>query len=307
VEAVSSELPLLLPLAEWEPTKTTVHLWAQIVGKVRLALAPPRNHWWHVPLYVDVRGLTTRRLHANGSTFQIDFDFVDHRLRVRRGDGKESSFQLRDGLSVADFDEELHASLRGLGVDVAIREEPFGVPSTTPFQVDREHASYDPGAVAAFWRSLDWADRVFEEFAGRFDGKTSPVHLFWHSLDLAFARYSGMAAPPLPEADAITREAYSHEVIAFGFWAGDDQLPEPAFYSYTSPEPEALREEPLAPREARWVQRGTGSLALLTYEAARASADPRRTVLTFLESAYEAGTRSAGWRAAALEAAVTPR
>ena len=306
--AVSAEPPRLLPLREWEPTKTTLNLWTQIVGKVRLALAPARNHWWHVPLYVDVRGLTTRRLHADGITFQVDFDFVDHRLRVLSADGEESSFELRDGLSVADFDRELHARLARLGVDVAIREQPFGVPMTTPFPDDREHASYDPEAAANFWRALDWTDAIFDEFAGRFCGKTSPIHLFWHSLDLAFSRYSGAPAPPLPGADAITREAYSHEVIAFGFWAGDEQLPEPAFYSYTSPEPVGLRSAPLEPDMAAWVERGNGSLAVLPYAAVAASAAPRACLLAFLESAYRAGAHAAGWHTSELEASLnTPK
>ena len=180
-----SELPPL-PLDEWEPTKDTLHLWAQIVGKVRMASSPPRNHWWHVPLYVDVRGLTTRRMHAaSGVTFQIDFDFVDHRLVVRTNDGASESFELVDGLTVAEFDEKLHATLAAVDADVAILEVPFGVRMTTPFPDDREHAAYDRDAVERFWHILDWTDGVFEEFAGWYCGKTSPVHLFWHSLDLA--------------------------------------------------------------------------------------------------------------------------
>ena len=241
-----------LPLAQWEETKTTLHLWAQIVGKMRLALMPPRNHWWHVPLYVDVRGLTTRRLPApDGNSFQIDFDFLDHRLYVRRSDGPVESFPLRDGLSVAGFDRELHSLLGRLGLDVEIEETPYGVPTMTPFPDDQEHASYDAATVVRFWRILDWTDSVFGEFSGWFIGKTSPIHLFWHSFDLAFSRYSGPAAPELAEADAVTREAYSHEVIAFGFWPGDREIPSPSFYSYTSPEPEGLREQPLVPDDAR--------------------------------------------------------
>lgn len=291
-----------LELAQWQATKTTLHLWAQIVGKVRLALMPPRNHWWHVPLYVDVRGLTTRRIRTpTGETFQIDFDFVDHRLHVRTATGADESFELHDGLSVAAFDDELHRLLDRGNLDVTIKEEPFGVPMTTPFPQDRDHSSYDPDAVARFWRILDWTDSVFDEFSGWFCGKTSPVHLFWHSLDLAFSRYGGRRAPLAGGSDDVSREAYSHEVIAFGFWAGDDQVPEAAYYSYTSPEPTALRDRNLEPDEAHWTERGNGSLALLTYEAVRSAADPRATLLAFLESAYAAGADAADWPVADLE------
>jgi Family of unknown function (DUF5996) len=166
-----------MSLAEWEPAKTTLHLWAQIVGKVRMASTPPRNHWWHVALYVDVRGLTTRRLQApDGTAFRIDFDILDHRLVVSTDRGEVESFALVDGLSVAAFDEALHETLRGLGIDVAIRETPFGMPDSTPFPADREHAAYDADAVERFWRILAWTDGVFEEFAGWYCGKTSPVH-----------------------------------------------------------------------------------------------------------------------------------
>ncbi|HEX3453475.1 MAG TPA: DUF5996 family protein [Gaiellaceae bacterium] len=293
-----------LPLEEWEPTKNTLHLWLQIVGKVRMTASPPRNHWWHVPLYVDVRGLTTRRLHGpDGVSFEIDFDFLDHRLVVRTSRGEVESFPLVDGLSVADFDRQLHGLLAGLGVDVEIKEDPFGMPMTTPFPDDREHASYDPDAVQRFWRILDWTDSVFEEFSGWFCGKTSPVHLFWHSFDLAVTRFNGRRAPALPDADAVTREAYTHEVVSFGFWAGDANVREPAYYSYTAPEPAGLRERPLRPDGAAWSDQG---LALLTYETVRTAANPRATLLDFLESAYEAGADAAGWNRGDLESSWCP-
>jgi Family of unknown function (DUF5996) len=296
-----------LPLPEWEPTKDTLHLWAQIVGKIRMASTSPRNHWWHVPLYVDARGLTTRRMHGgDGVSFEIDFDFVDHRLVVRTNRGDVESFPLVDGLSVAEFDRQLHAALAGLRIDVQIRELPYGVPMTTPFPDDTEHASYDPDAVERFWRILDWTDGVFEEFAGWYCGKTSPVHLFWHSFDLAVTRFGGKRAPAMPDADAVTREAYSHEVVSFGFWAGDVNLREPAYYSYTAPEPSGLRERPLRPDAAAWVEQGAGSMALLPYEAVRTSPDPRAVLLAFLESTYEAGADSAGWDRADLESSWCP-
>ncbi len=291
-----------LPYPDWEPTKETLHLWAQIVGKVKLASSPPKNHWWHVPLYLDVHGLSTRLLHgrdgsgSNANTaFEIRFDFVGHRLVVETP-GAEESFPLADGLSVAAFDEQLHAALRRLGVDVPIVEKPFGVPTTTPFPEDREHASYDPEAVERFWGVLDWTGCVLEEFSGWFCGKQSPVHLFWHSFDLALTRFSGRRAPAVPGADPVTQEAYGAEVVSFGFWAGDVNVREPTYYSYTAPEPAGLRDRPLAPYgQAHWTDQGTGSLAILAYEAVRTAADPKATLLEFLESAYEAGADAAGW------------
>jgi hypothetical protein len=297
-----------LPLTSWEATKDTLHLWAQIVGKIRMASSAPRNHWWHVTLYVDVRGLTTRRLHAeNGVTFEIVFDFVAHRLVVETNRGEVESFELVDGLSVAAFDEQLHAALARLDIDVAIRESPFGVPMTTPFPDDREHASYDSGAVERFWNILDWTDGVFEEFAGWYCGKTSPVHLFWHSFDLALTRFGGRRAPALPDADEVTREAYTHEVVSFGFWAGDQNVREPTYYSYTAPEPADLRRQPLRPDEAFWGELGGGSLAQVTYEAVRTTADPKRTLLAFLESAYQAGAGTAGWDVPDLSSSWCPK
>jgi hypothetical protein len=302
----TSNLPPL-PLEEWEDAKRTLHLWTQIVGKVRMASMPPRNHWWHVTLFVGVRGLTTRLMHApDGLGFEIDFDFVDHRLVVRTSTGAVESFELVDGLSVAAFDEQLHATLARLGIDVDIRESPFGVPMTTPFPDDREHASYDRDAVVRWWRILDWTNTVFEEFAGWYCGKTSPVQLFWHSFDLAVTRFSGRRGPALPDADPVTREAYTHEVVSFGFWAGDDNVREPTYYSYTAPEPAGLRERPLRPDEAAWVEQGSGSLAVLPYAVVRGSADPKQTLLSFLESAYEAGAGAAGWDVADLESTWCP-
>ncbi len=284
-----------LRLADWEETKGTLHLWLQIVGKVRLAATAPRNHWWHVTLYVDVRGLTTGAMHANGIDFEIRFDFVDHSVVIATNDGRVETFELVDGLSVAEFDETLHSLLRRLGVDVAIREAPYRLPVTTPFPEDRLHASYDRDAVARFWRILSWTGSVLEEFAGWYCGKTSPVHLFWHGLDLAVTRFSGRRAPVSEGAGPVDREAYSHEVISFGFWLGDEKVREPTYYSYTSPEPPGLRQRPLVPAEAHWVDLGRSSQARLAYEVVRTASDPRGTLLAFLESAYEAGADAAGW------------
>jgi hypothetical protein len=292
-----------LHLADWRETRDTLHLYSQIVGKVRLATTAPRNHWWNVALYVDVRGLTTRRLHRRDTTFEITIDFVDHALVVRTADGRTRSFEVGSGVPVAEFDARLHGVLGELDIDVEIKEEPFGVPMTTPFPQDVDHASWDREAIARFARILDWSDAVFEEFSGWFNGKTSPVHLFWHSLDLAVSRFSGRPGVPM-DADPVTQEAYSQEVISFGFWPGDDTLGDAAFYSYTAPEPDGLRSQPLP--AGAWVESGSGSLALLPYETVRTARDPRTTLLAFCQSAYEAGARLAGWDTPAFESAWCP-
>ena len=301
-----TQLPLLR-LEDWEPTKETLHLWSQIVGKLRLGAAPPQNHWWHVTLYVDTRGLTTRRLRTNEVDFDVSFDFVAHELVVRTSRGEIRSFPLTDGLTVAEFHERLLALLAGFGIEVETKPEPYGIPVTTPFSQDSEHASYDPEAVARFFAALRWSDWVLQEFAGWFCGKTSPVHLFWHGFDLAVTRFSGRRAPELPSADPVSREAYTHEVISFGFWAGDRAVRVPAFYSYTAPEPEGLADRPLKPGAASWQQPyGSSHLAVLPYEDVRLSTDPRGTLLEFLESAYEAGAEAAGWDVEALRSSWCP-
>ena len=293
-----------LHLAGWRRTKDTLHLYCQIVGKIRLATTAPRNHWWNVPLFVDVRGLTTRRLHHNHTTFEIDFDFVDNTVVVRTGDGRVGSFELEEGVPVADFYRRLHGLLRELDIDVQIKEVPYGLAwDSTPFPADFEHASWDREAVRRFGRILDWTDSVFAEFSGWFNGKTSPVHLFWHSLDLAVTRFSGRPAGPI-DADSVTQEAYSQELISFGFWAGDDNVGDAAYYSYTSPEPPGLRDQPLSAGE--WIEFGAGSLAILRYEAVRAAPDPRQALLAFCQSAYEAGARLGGWDTAGFESAWCP-
>jgi len=292
----AAELPPL-PLGEWEDTKTTLHLYLQIVGKVRLARMPPRNHWWHVPLYVASRGLTTRAVPYGGGaeTFQVDLDLLDHRAVVTTSEGARRSFTL--GLPVAEFHRELFAALGELGIEASIRPEPFDLPFSTPFSEDREHRAWDPAAVERFWRALVWIGAVFEEFAGRFVGKATPVHLFWHSFDLAYSRFSGRPAPGMEGAGAVAREAYSHEVASFGFWAGDAAVREATFYSYVWPLPETLSERPLRPDAARWVGEGGSLQARMPYEAVRESADPRGTLLDFLESAYEAESEAGGWPA----------
>jgi hypothetical protein len=286
------EAPTLppLPLKEWEDTKETLHRYCQIAGKVRMEYSPYRNHWWNVTLYVTTRGLTTGPIPYGRTTFDISFDLLENQLAVTTGEGA-FSFAL-DDLPVAEFYRRLFEGLRSLEIDASINPESFGLDDEHTLDTNTYHCTCAEGYVRRYHHVLGWVDQVFKEFAGRFNGKTSPVQLYWHSFDLAVTRFSGRRAPVRSGADPVTREAYSHEVISFGFWPGDPSFREPAFYSYTAPEPEGLTEEPLHPPAASWQEGGT---ALLTYEEVRSSASPRETLLEFLQSAYEAGAKTAGW------------
>jgi Family of unknown function (DUF5996) len=283
-----------LPLEEWEDTKNTLHRFIQIVGKIRLASAPHANHWWHVTMYVTTRGLTTSPMPYGNTTFAIDFDFIDHRLVISTSSGAIESFAL-EGLSVARFYEQVFSKLSRLGIDVAIVANPYDLAPAEAFTTDTTHASYDKEYANRYWRILTQVDMTFKEFSGRFTGKTSPVHLFWHSFDLAVTRFSGRRAPEREGADRATREAYSHEVISFGFWPGDENVRVPAFYSYTAPEPVDLADQPLQPEEAFWADAGGSSTAMLMYDDLRKEDSPNIALLDFLESAYRAGARTAGW------------
>ena len=292
------ELFPAMPLGEWQDTKCTLHRFAQVVGKIRLAAAVRRNHWWNVPFHLTGRGITSRPMGLTDGNpiFTIDFDFVDHRLLVAAGDGRTVSFPLY-GRSVAAFYRDTLDALRAVGVAVSIdRPTPFDLPDAgRPFSEDTEHASYDPLWATRYWQILSQVNLVLEEFAARFSGKVSPVHHFWHTFDIAHTRFADRHVDQPPTADPVTREAYSREVISFGFWFGDDRFGEPAFYGYTAPEPPGLADQPLEP-EAAWWEPGNGShLAVLGYDDTRAASDPRATVLGFYESAYQAGARLAGW------------
>lgn len=285
-----------LPYDEWEPTKQTLHRYTQIVGKIRMELVPFRNHWWHATLMPGTRGLTTGPMPFGDREIEILFDLLDHRLRILTSDGREGGFSLGPQPACADFHASLFAALAELDVSVEILAKPYDLGDSPPFAEDRVNQSYDRDAVTRFWRILAATTRTLDRFRSRFNGKASPVQFFWHSFDLAHARYSGRPAPPIEGADPVTAEAYSHEVIAFGFWPGDDRrTPYPAFYSYTAPEPEGLRTEPLAPAAAEWQDTGSGSLAILAYDEVRSAADPESTLLDFFESAWVAGTDRAGW------------
>lgn len=256
------------------------------------------NHWWHVPLYVTPRGLSTRAMPYAKGNFEIEFDLKDHELKIRTSDGRVEDFAIYDGLTVADFYASVFANLTKLGIEPNIKAEPYEAPSVTPFADDHENKSYEKEYVERFHDILVEVNDIFEEFRGRFTGKSTPVHLFWHSFDLALTRFSGKAAPAIDGANMVTREAYSHEVISFGFWFGDDKensVAAPAFYSYTAPLPKGLGEEKLSTEKAFWTP--DGGMALLMYDDVRTSEDPRSAVLDFLESAYQGGAKRANWDA----------
>jgi Family of unknown function (DUF5996) len=287
-----------LPLGDWQDTYATLHMWTQIVGKIRTKLSPPVNHLWHCTLYVTPRGLTTSGIPYNGRIFEMEFDFIDHRLAIRTSDGLRQSLQLT-ARSVADFYRELMTTLRQMGIEVKIWTIPQEVQNPIPFDQDREHTSYDSGYANRFWRILVQADAVFKEFRGRFLGKCSPVHFFWGSFDLAVTRFSGRRAPERPGADPITREAYSHEVISHGFWPGGGPIKGAAFYSYTAPGPNGLDKKSPRPQAAFYSNQM--SEFLLMYDDVRNAANPRSALLDFAQSTYEAGAELANWNREELE------
>jgi Family of unknown function (DUF5996) len=287
-----------LPLDAWRDTCATLHMWTQIVGKVRMRLTPLVNHWWNVPLYVTARGLTTSRIPYRGRAFELWFDFVAHRLVLETSEGTVSTLKL-EPRTVADFYKEFMAMLRAADIDVKVWRTPVEVPDPIPFDEDTVHAAYDAARVETFWRILLSVDAVFHEFRAGYVGKVSPVHFFWGSFDLAVTRFSGRRAPERPGADSITREAYSHEVSSVGFWPGSGTMAGPAFYSYTSPEPQGFREARVRPEGAGY-DAGLGEF-LLNYDVVRGSARPSAALLEFCESTYEAGAGLGGWDRASLE------
>jgi hypothetical protein len=291
-----------LPLAEWKDTYETLHMWTQIVGKIRLKLTPLENHWWNVTLYVTTRGLTTSPMSHKGRHFQIDFDFIAHVLMIETTDGSSKTVALRPR-SAADFYRETMAALKSLGMPVTIWTTPVEVPDRTPFEKDEKHAAYDPEYAQRFWRILVETSRVFTDFRCRFTGKVSPVHFFWGGFDLDVTRFSGRPAPAHPGSPYLARfvavEAYSHEVSSCGFWPGGGPVDEPVFYAYAYPEPQGFKEYPIQPSEAFYH---TGmSEFLLPYDAVRTAKSPDDVLLSFLQSTYEAAARSAYWDRHALE------
>lgn len=287
-----------LPVKDWQDTYATLHMWTQVVGHVRMTLTPLINHWWNCVFYVTSRGLGTSPIPYNTLTFEIDFDFIDHRLLIRTSEGANEFMELRPR-AVADFYAELMSKLAGLGIQVHIHGKPDEVPDPIPFAEDRVHASYDADAANRFWRILVQVDRVFKQFRSGFIGKCSPVHFFWGSFDLAVTRFSGRVAPERPGADGITREAYSHEVISHGFWPGGGAVESPIFYSYTAPPPAGLDKEAIKPGGAFYSTEMAEFI--LPYDVVRESASPDDALLEFLESTYEAGAKLANWDRSSLE------
>ena len=293
-----------LPLEAWRDTYATLHMWTQVIGKIRLAHMPWINHSWHVPLYVTARGLTTSPVPHGTRTFQVDFDFIDHRLLVDTDDGARHTLELRPRAS-ADVYHEVMGTLQALGFQVQIHTLPNEVLDPIPFEQDHVHAAYDPEYAHRFWRILLHAHHVFTLFRARFIGKCSPVHFFWGSFDLAVTRFSGRPAPLHPGGvphlpDAVTREAYSHEVSSCGFWPGGGTLTQPAFYSYAYPEPAGYRNAPIRPQSAAYYSDEFKEF-LLPYDTVRTAARPDELLLDFLQSTYEAAADLGNWDRAALE------
>jgi hypothetical protein len=303
--------PVLPPLQDWRETFDTLHMWSQIVGKIRLSLAPFINHSWGSALYVTTRGLTTSPIPAGSRLFAIEFDFVDHMLRITTSDGESRSFAL-DPMSVSDFFTKTMNALRALHIEVHIFARPVEVVDAIPFEEDRQHASYDPAAVHTYWRALVQAERVLTAFRAHFIGKVSPVHFFWGAFDLAVTRFSGRTAPKHPGgvpncADWVMQDAYSHEVSSAGFWPGSGLggREEAAFYAYAYPQPAGFSEYPVLPKEA-FFHAGLSEF-ILPYEAVRSSENPDQTLLAFLQSTYAAAASLSRWDRGALERAAVAR
>ena len=292
-----------LPLAEWQDTLATLHRWLQIVGKTRLVVTPPINHWWHVTLYLTARGLTTSPMPYGNRTLEVELDFIDHNLLARTSDGTSGSLPLVPR-TVADFYREYTSLLESLGCPSRIWPVPCELEDALPFPEDHEHRSYDPDPAARCWRILSQANRVLQEFRGRFIGKCSPVHFFWGAFDLACTRFSGRLAPLHPGGvphlpDWAVREAYSHECISAGWWPGGGPLPEPCFYAYSYPEPRGFSDARIRP-DAAYYSPDLKEF-VLPYEAVRTASRPDEVLLQFFQSTYEAGADLGGWDRAALE------
>ncbi len=291
-----------LPLGAWAQTCDTLHLWTQVVGKIRLAHAPMVNHWWQVPLYVSSRGLTTSPIPYGGESFQIDFDFIDHRLEIRTSRGEIEAFALGPR-SVADFYDEMMRRLDGLGLHTRIWTMPVEIEGAVPFERDHRHGAYDPIYVHRFWRILLQVARLFTQFRAQFIGKVSPVHFFWGSFDLAVTRFSGRTAPLLTSDSPnlgrwVMQEAYSHEVSSCGFWPGNGGFGRPAFFSYAYPEPAGFAGAPM--NQAAYYDRDLGQF-ILPYDAVRRAASPDDLVMDYLRRSYEAAADLGRWDRPALE------
>jgi len=298
ITASNQELLPTLPFDSWKDTQATLHMWGQIVGKVRLKLCPLVNHWWNVPFYVTARGLTTSAMPYEGGDVEVLFDFIDHKLIVETSDGSTRTLALRPQ-SVAEFYRSFMTALAELGVNIRIWTTPCELPDPIPFEKDTVHKSYDAEAAHRFWRILVWVDAVLKEFRGGFIGKASPVHFFWGSFDHAVTRFSGRRAPERPGADSITREAYSHEASSAGFWPGGGDIKGPAFYSYAAPEPPGFAEQRVRPAAAFYHPQMNEFL--LMYDDVRSAESPKAALMEFLQSTYEAAAVCGNWDRKSLE------
>jgi hypothetical protein len=288
-----------LPLAEWKDTYATLHMWTQVVGKIRLALSPPINHFWGIAFYVTARGLTTSPMPYSKGTVEINFDFISHTLEIVTSLGETRSFRLVPR-TVAEFYFELMSALHSLGIGAKVWTMPVEVPRPVRFNLDEAHSSYDSEYAHRFWQILVSVDTVLREFRSRFIGKASPVHFFWGSFDLAATRFSGRRVPERPDADFITKEAYSHEVISHGFWPGDGEVvKDAAFYAYAIPEPAGFREQRVMPSKAFYS--GEKNEFFLMYNDVRLAHSPEQALLEFCQSTYEAGANLAKWDRTNLE------
>ena len=287
-----------LPLHEWQDTKMTIHLILQIIGKVRLKMTPRKNHWWFITEYISPKGITTSAIPYNDGldSFEVTFNVHKKRVEIVTSTDEEKFILLEDGVSVARFYQDFMAALNALGIEPNIVDKPFDMGIEKKFADITDYHHFDWAYIQKFWKIMHWADGVMNEFSGRFYGKTCPVHLYWHHLDLAVTRFSGKKGPALdPNARVSDKDAYSHEVISFGFWAGDDKVQEPAFYAYTYPSPEGIDQEKLEPSTAAWVDSNGSPMAFLSYENLLKEDDPRGALLNFFESSYQAGAKLAHW------------
>ena len=293
----TNELPKLKYVGN-QKKKLTLHLIFQMIGKIRMCFMPRKNHWWYITLYVNEKGFTTGPIIIGDGfqSFSISLNVLQDELEIFKSTGESKSFELEGGMNIASIYNRLVSILEQLDIEVKINSSPYDLNIKKKFSEIEDIHHYNPDYVRAFWKAFLWTDSVFKEFSGRFYGKTCPVHVYWHSMDLAVTRFSGEKAPPMPkEARISDKEAYSHECISFGFWAGDENLQEPAFYSYTYPSPDGLDREPLEPKNAHWIMNNGNTMAILTYADLLKEDNPRKVLLGFLESAYQAGAKLAGW------------
>lgn len=292
-----------LPYDDWTQTRLTVHLILQVIGKSRLKLTPRKNHWWYITIYVTSKGFGTRSIPIEDGleSLDIEFSIPEKSVNFQCTSGQQYQISLANSPSIAKFYADFREILTKLDLHPEFVEKPFDLGIETPFAELKEYHHYDWEYIHRFWQVMRWNQSVFQEFSGRFYGKTCPVHIYWHHMDLTVTRFSGNKLPAMDaSARLLEKDTYSHEQISFGFWVGDDNVREPMYYAYTYPSPEGLDKEPLQPESAKWVDSNGSPMALLPYEAVRDSKDPRATVLNFLESAYQGGAKLANWPVAEL-------